>query len=95
MVREVTMYAIADGGALVLGPAQRKEPVEVRPAPCEETPALFERLVRKRSHDGIALGVAVLLVSALIGLGVWMTIEIAEGLAIAEYCDGKCTEVVR
>lgn len=89
------MYATTQSGVLVVGPAQREERAEVRPAPYEESPALFERVVRKRTHDGAALGVAVLLVSVLIGLGVWMSMEVAEGLALAQYCDGKCTEVAR
>ena len=87
------MYAITQSGVLVVGPAQREEHADVRPAPREESPVLFERVVRKRTHDGAALAVAVLLVSALVGLGVWMTMEVAEGLALAQYCDGKCTEV--
>jgi hypothetical protein len=88
------MQALSHAPAALLVPARVERRAAVSRARVEASP-LFEEATRRRGHDGIALGVAVLLVSTMVGLGVWMTMEVADGLAIASLCDGKCVPAAR
>jgi hypothetical protein len=88
------MQAIADAGALV-AVREHVERREIEPALRELSPQLFERAVRRRTHDGAVLAVALLLVSALLGLGVWIVTDVAGALELARYCDGKCIAAPR
>jgi hypothetical protein len=88
------MQALSHAAAASLVPARVERRAAV-PRARVEASGLFEEVSRRRAHDGIALGVAVLLVSTMVGLGVWMTMEVADGLAIASACDGKCVPAPR
>ncbi len=72
---------------------RRREDIAV--VPSAATPELFERVVRRRTHDGAALAMALALVTVLLGLGAWMVMDMADGLALARTCDGKCVDVRR
>jgi len=56
-------------------------------------PQLFAAARARRSRDGLALALGMLIFAALLTIGVWMTVEVANGLALAEACDGKCVAV--
>jgi len=89
------MHATTEARPLIVYQERLEHELELPPAPREASPELFQRVVRKRTHDVAVLGVALLFVSALLALGVWMTMDVADGLAVAQYCGGNCIEARR
>jgi hypothetical protein len=89
------MHAMTHAGAEV-GWIEQEEPRrELAPAPAAAAPELFCRVVRRRTHEAAALATVLALVTALLGLGVWMVMDVADALELARACDGKCVEVRR
>jgi hypothetical protein len=78
------------GPASAIVPEKARERVALRCAPVVARPLLFDAVVQRRSHDMGALAAALILMCALLIVGVWMTVDIAEAVSLAERCDGKC-----
>jgi hypothetical protein len=82
--------AAAVGPVSATVPDKARKRVALRRAPAVARPLLFDAVVQRRSHDLGALAATLLLVCALFIVGVWMTLDIAEAVSLAERCDGKC-----
>lgn len=90
------MQAIGQMAVPGLAPERVAKPIEVHQVALREAePLLFEAVIRRKAHDGTALGVAILLYIAVLAAGAWMAMEVQMGLATAAYCDGKCAEAKR
>lgn len=71
----------ADAAAPVRAPdaAAPEEPVGARTTP--RAAPRFARATARRTHDLRVLGIVIALVGLLVGLGTWMTLDVAEGHA--------------
>lgn len=58
-------------------------------------PLLFESATRRNTHYGAVLGFVLLFYAAALTTGLWMALDVAQGLAVAERCDGRCVETTR
>ena len=92
------MQTMIDAGPLGVALDGISEPIDVfearQAAPAAE-PLLFETVTRKKASDGAVLGLIVFLYAAGLATGLWMALDVAQGLAIAERCDGRCAEAAR
>lgn len=95
------MQTVAQTGLLetldgVVGTIEAVAPDEARrTATAAAKPLLFESATRGNTHYGAVLGLVVLFYAAALTAGLWMALDVARGLAIAERCDGRCVEAAR
>jgi hypothetical protein len=72
------------------------EPLETRQvAPATGEARLFQSVTRKKAPDAAVLGLVIVLHAMGLATGVWMALNVARGVAIAEHCDGKCVEAAK
>lgn len=95
---QTTIHAGVLGVSLdqVVEPIDVVKPVEARQAaPVGTEAVLFQAVTRKKAPDAAAFGLLIILYAMGLATGLWMVLDVARGLAIAERCDGKCVEVAR